>query len=272
MALPIDIADFSFRYLANSPYALDHISLKVPAGTICAILGPTNAGKTTLLHAIAGVAGNHNREAIASGTMHIGDNSYVPLPKHVLFPTVGLTIQEPYFQISGLRETVLDEIILTLECLGVSSPDARDRARYLVDSLGLAKLAERKPSTLSGGELQRVALATILIAESPVLLLDEPCNSLDGMSQHRLATLLCTLKHKTTILLGDYQVEFALKIADQFVVLSEGKIVFSGNRFDFLEGMAELQRLLPLDLWIGAINKLKQATGMERITRLVGLR
>ncbi|HEY6951934.1 MAG TPA: ABC transporter ATP-binding protein, partial [Bacteroidota bacterium] len=250
MAVKIEISQFSFRYGKASPLALNNISFGVEPGCICALLGPTNSGKSTLLHAIAGILGSHHREAAASGSITIGSEPYSPLPQKVLFPLVGLTIQDPYFQISGLRDSVLEEVSLTLECLGVSVEEARDRCRQLLDSLALTHLIDRKPVTLSGGELQRAALATILIARPPVLLLDEPSGALDGKARRQLASFVCSLRETTTMIISDNQLELAMMTADQFVVLDGGQLVFCGDRHQFIDNLGRFRALLPIDQWI----------------------
>jgi len=248
LALPVTISDFSFQYWKDAPFALKDITLSVRPGTICALLGPTNAGKSTLLQALAGILGEHHRQAIASGTVKIGEDTFSPIPRNVLFPTVGLTLQDPYYQISGIRERVWKEVGLTLEAYSLTESEIESRVKTLLERLGLHHLSERKPSTLSGGELQRVALANILIAQPQVLLLDEPCHSLDGTSQRRLASILCSLQGSTTVIVADYQLDFALRVAEQFVVVDTGRIAFNGDRSQFLTNLHTFRSLLPVDV------------------------
>ena len=172
MGLELEVSNFSFQYWKESPKALTDVSFTVPAGSVCALLGPTNAGKTTCLQAMSGALGSHHRESIASGVVRVGNEVHTPLPTRILFPQVGLTIQEPSYQISGLRPTVREEVNLTLESLSVDEQEITLRTNELLLILGLDRLANRNPADLSGGEQQRVALATILVARPPVLLMD----------------------------------------------------------------------------------------------------
>ncbi len=271
MALEIDISNFSFRHWQHGPAALSNISLSVRAGEICALLGPTNAGKTTLLHALAGVLGSHHPQSTASGQIRVGEHLYEPLPRSVLFPTVGLTIQEPYYQISGLRDSVLEEVALSLETIGFSTDEAANRTIDLLRKMGLEHLAGRKPFALSGGELQRVALATILAVRPAVLLMDEPCNSLDGGAQQRLATLIRSLRGTATILIADYQIDVALKTADKFIVMSGGTVVFCGDRDLFLAHLSDFRSILPVSGWIEIQKALKGQSVDRRVARLAGI-
>ncbi len=272
MALELEISHLSFQYWKDSPIVLTNVSLTIPPGSICALLGPTNSGKTTLLQAIAGLLGSHHREAVASGTIRLGEETFAPLPERILFPTVGLTLQDPYYQISGLRDSVLEEVLLTLEPLDLPRSEIQNRATGLLDTLGLAHLSHRKPTTLSGGELQRVALANIIIAKPQVLLLDEPCNSLDGAAQRRLASILCSLKGSTTTLIGDYQTEFAMRTADQFIVLDGGKMVFAGDRSRFVENLMTFRALLPVDALEQTLGDPASSALRKRMARILGIR
>jgi energy-coupling factor transporter ATP-binding protein EcfA2 len=251
---------------------LKDFSLNVPTGSICALLGPTNSGKTTLLQSIAGVLGSHNHEAIATGSIRVGNEVCAPLPRRIMFPAVGLTLQDPFYQISGFRNSVLEEISLTLETLDLPESEMQSRVVNLLDTVGLSHLSLRKPSTLSGGELQRVALANILVAQPHVLLLDEPCNSLDGVAQRRLAKIICSLRKSTTVLIGDYQLEFAMHTADQFVVLDGGKIAFAGDRSQFLDNLPTFRSLLPVEVLERSLGTLTGSVMKKRIMRMLGNR
>jgi len=249
--------------------ALTNIHLTVASGTVCAVLGPTNSGKTTLLHAIAGTLGSHHHDALSAGSIGIGEQLFRPLPRSVLFPTIGLTIQDPYYQISGLRDSVGEEVALTLESLDVDHSEIQSRVTKLLESLGISHLATRKPATLSGGELQRVALANILIAEPSILLLDEPANSLDGTSLHRLAAVVSGLKGSSTIVIADSQIDLALMVADQIVVMDGGRLVFSGDRIKFIESLPMFSSLLPVDTIELALTALAAIKQKDWITRLI---
>jgi energy-coupling factor transporter ATP-binding protein EcfA2 len=270
LAPELRISALSFQYWKDSPKALTNVNVTIAPGTICTVLGPTNAGKTTLLQAIAGVLGNHHQDAVASGRIVVGEEQFEPLPGRVLFPTVGLTLQDPSYQISGLRETVFDEVSLTLDGLAMDNTQIQHRATSTLTALGLAHLAHRKPSTLSGGELQQVALANILVARPPVLLLDEPSNSLDGIAQRRLASIICALRGDTTVLLADYQLEFALLVADQFVVLDGGSVVFSGTRSAFLDALASFEPLLPSHMLEEALRTIPASSRRNNIMKSLG--
>jgi energy-coupling factor transport system ATP-binding protein len=191
----------------------------------------------------------HHPEAVSSGHLQIGDRSFDELPAQILFPTVGLTLQDPHVQISGVRDTVFGEVLFTLENTGTVPENPAGLIMPLLRNLGIDLLADRKPASLSGGETQRVALATILVAQPPVLLLDEPATALDMTAQEKLRGILRSMKDKTTIVVTDTQLDFALGVCDQIVVLKDGAILFDGTPGAFLRRMQDFATALPLETW-----------------------
>lgn len=256
MAHALSVASFTFRYPGAARPALSELSLDFPAGKCSVVLGPTGAGKSTLLQALAGVLGSHHRHAAAQGRIAVGPRSFEPFARSILFPEVALFLQDASVQISGLRETVEDEVRFALDNLGLPEAEARERVRAQLDEMGLAALSRRAPGQLSGGELQRVALAGVLVSRPSVLLLDEPLNSLDAPAQARLLRILASLRGRATIVLADYTVDAAIRIADHVVVLSEGSACFQGPPAHFVRRAAEFAKLLP-------------AGDLERISTLV---
>ena len=250
MADRINIQAFSLQYSAATPRVLSSLILEIPRGTCCAILGPTGAGKSSLLHCLAGTMRRHHPESLSSGSIQIGDRLFDGLPPRVLFPAVGLALQDPHVQISGVRDTVFGEVLFTLENTSQVPEDPSAVIVPLLRKLGIDHLADRKPTTLSGGETQRVALATILVARPPVLLLDEPTTAMDLAAQERLRGILRGMKQTTTIILTDTQLDFALGICDQIVVLEQGKVLFDGSPGKFLRRMEEFRALIPLESWL----------------------
>jgi energy-coupling factor transport system ATP-binding protein len=259
MAAAVTLNAFSYCYPSATRNALTDISLHLPAGSCCALLGPTNAGKSTLLQALAGTLGKHYAGK-ATGSITIGTERYHPLPSTVLFPHVGMVLQDPHVQISGLHESVYDEIAFTLRNIGTPFDQERKRIHEVSSTLGLEPLLSRDPSTLSGGELQRVALASILVAEPDVLLLDEPVVSLDAANRTALTRFLRSINKRTTIVWAETQIDEVLFAADTFVVLNEGRSVFLGGRRAFCKQLGEFDHLLPVNDWISLSHRLDSGT------------
>ena len=272
--MEIEARDFSFRYSESANAALSSLTFAIPSGSCCAILGPTGAGKTTLLYALSGALGAHYSSGRGTGLVRIGGEEFNPVPQNVLFPRVGLALQEPHVQISGLRETVLEEIQFTLENIGLDDNLIEARTIDILRQLRIQHLAERKPGTLSGGEMQRVALASLLVARPPVILLDEPVTSIDGPGCLTLARSIVSLKKKSTVLFTDTGLDLALSVADLILVLAAGQQMFFGEKKLFLQNLQSFSGILPAHIWQSISNKLLSpgTDRQRRFARALGIR
>ncbi len=164
---------------------LSDVSLVVGAGDVVGLSGPSGSGKSTLLHTIGGLI------PPAAGSVTLGGerlDALTPTERAALrLRQVGFVFQFGHL----LPElSALDNVAVVLRLQGQSRAAARDQARTLLDGLGLGALAERRPGQLSGGELQRVAVARALIARPAVVLADEPTGALDSANGNVVLDLL----------------------------------------------------------------------------------
>ena len=257
--------------------AISALSLTIPEGSCVGIVGPTGAGKTTLLHCLAGILGKHHPGIVLSGRLQIGDVAYEGFPRDILFPTVGLVLQDPFVQISGVRDKVYEELLFTIENTGRGGEGSDFLIQSVLRNLGIEHLANRKPTTLSGGETQRVALASILIAEPSVLLLDEPITALDATAQAKLRAILKGLHGKTTVLLTDTQIDFPLSVCDEIVILDQGKMIVAGKPRQLLSDGHDLANVGGWKRWGRITARLKDLSHeasreAPRILKALGLR
>jgi ABC-type polar amino acid transport system ATPase subunit len=203
------------------------VDLDVAPGEICALMGTSGAGKTTVLRAVAAL------QPFSAGTMTIGDFSLRPGPLQqesrlrALRSKVGMV-----FQAHSLFDhlTVLDNVTLALiHVLGWPRERANGAARALLSSLGVAERAGAFPREISGGQAQRVAIARALALDPLLLLLDEPTSALDPARRGALGeTLRALASQGRGLLISTHDVEFARTSADRAVILSEGVVVEQG--------------------------------------------
>ncbi len=195
--------------------AVEGASFDVPEGSIVAIVGPNGSGKSTLLRLIGGLLQPD------SGEIRITDR-----PVEGADPRVGIVFQEP--RLLPWRD-VIGNVALPLELAGVARPAREERARELLDLVGLAGFDRARPHQLSGGMRQRAAVARALIREPSVLLLDEPFSALDALTRERLDLELLRLWERTgtTIVLVTHDIAEAVFLADRVLVLSArpGRVV-----------------------------------------------
>jgi iron(III) transport system ATP-binding protein len=203
--------------------ALDGVDLTVTAGQFMVLLGPSGSGKTTLLRLVAGI------DRPTAGSIAIGGTVVADRGHHLPPQRRGLAM---VFQDYALwpQVSVLSNVAYALERLHLPRQEARRRALAMLDRVGLAQLANRRPPELSGGEQQRVALARALVARPAVLLCDEPLSHLDADLRERLRTEIATLarENDTTVLYITHDQGEAFALADQIGVLQSGQLVQCG--------------------------------------------
>jgi sulfate transport system ATP-binding protein len=226
--------------------ALDDVSIQVPDGALTALLGPSGGGKSTLLRVIAGL------EEPDAGEVRIAGRSMAGVPPQER--GVGLVFQH-YAPFRHM--TVRDNVAFGLRVRRRPKPEVRARVDELLELVHLAGFAKRYPSQLSGGQRQRMALARALAVQPEVLLLDEPFGALDARVRRELRDWLRGLHdemHVTTIFVTHDQEE-AMELAEQIVVVNEGRVEQAGSPADLYERPAN-----PFVMsFIGPVNRVGEA-------------
>lgn len=243
----IRVVDLSFRYPPPVPgtpavSVLDGLSFEVAQGEAVALMGPIGAGKTTLLLTLAGLAPEMTGGEL-SGNAWIGGREVRQQPLEELGRHVGLVFQHADHQLFNM--SVLDEVAFGLEGLGLPPAEIEARAYWALDRLGLGGHLDRAPWQLSGGEQKRLALATVLALQPPVILLDEPMAGLDPIGRRAISDVLHELKRSagTTILVAEQDPEFVARWADRVIVLAEGRLAFDGPVRKVFSDVTALHRL-----------------------------
>ena len=222
MADPITIENVGKAYPGGNQ-ALRDVSLEVDPGTFLVLLGPSGSGKTTLLRCLAGI------ERVSSGRIAIGKRTVADGRIHVPPDQRDLSM---VFQDYALwpHLSARDNVAFALRRRHLSRAECRARALAMLDRVGLAALAGRYPNELSGGEQQRVALARALIADTGLILCDEPLSNLDADLRERMRVEISALVREaaaTTVYITHDQAE-AFALADQVGVLERGRLVQAG--------------------------------------------
>jgi ABC-type polar amino acid transport system ATPase subunit len=216
------------RVTRDSRDVLSGVNLDLKPGSICALMGRSGAGKSTVLRAAVAL------QSFDEGEITLGDVRLVPGPVppesglRALRRQVGMV-----FQAHALFEhlTALENVTLApIHTLGVSSIDAESAARALLESLGVAARAGAWPRQLSGGEAQRVAIARALALDPAMLLMDEPTAALDPARRGALAATLRGLAAQGRgLLIATHDVDFAMDCATEVIILAAGRIMEHGG-------------------------------------------
>jgi iron(III) transport system ATP-binding protein len=223
VAEPITIEDLGKTYPGGNQ-ALRDVSLTVEPGTFLVLLGPSGSGKTTLLRCLAGI------ERVTSGRITIGQRTVADGKGHVPPDQRDLSM---VFQDYALwpHLTARDNVAFALRRRHLSRAECRIQALEMLGRVGLGALADRYPNELSGGEQQRVALARALIADTGLILCDEPLSNLDADLRERMRVEISALVREaaaTTVYITHDQAE-AFALADQVGVLERGRLVQVGT-------------------------------------------
>lgn len=233
MAL-IDILDFSYRYPLSDEFALKNIDLIVEKGEFVAVIGANGSGKTSLCNAIRGfIPLFYKGDTFGKVCIEGDDISTASLG--ALAEKVGYIFQNPFNQISYVKDTVFEEIAYGLENLGIDPVEICKRTEQMIKRLGIEYLQNKNPFELSGGQQQRVALASILVMEPDILVIDEPTSQLDPLGTEQVFDVIDFVKKEgKTVILVEHKIDLLARYADRVVVMRDGRIVLDGPTEDIL--------------------------------------
>jgi len=209
------------------------------------VLGGSGSGKSTLLRTLCGLVPHFHGGTFAGRVQICGCDTRRTRPKD-LAGSVGLVFQDPENQ--AVMASVEREIAFGLENLGMDGPRITRLVEESLISLGLSRLRRAELATLSGGELQKVALAAVIAMQPQVLLLDEPTSQLDPVSSEELLAAIRRLAEDTgaTILLAEHRVERCLHLATRVIYMEDGAVVVDADPQAFARWAVQSHReLLP---------------------------
>lgn len=231
--------NLTYRY--NEQLALNHLSLDVRQGERLALLGANGSGKSTLLRLFDGLAFPESGELLFDGE---------PLTASKLLNTdftfqfrrrVGLVFQNPDAQL--FNPTVFDEIAFGPLQLGWPREQIREKVNHTLEAMEIAHLRNRSPHRLSGGEKKRVAIASVMILDPEVLLLDEPTAALDPKSQTQIIDLIASFSGGSkTVITATHDLDSLEEISDRCVLFESGRIVGDGSAIEILHDVDLLRR------------------------------
>jgi iron complex transport system ATP-binding protein len=223
----------AFRYdeRRTSAFVLQSVTAELRRGEILGLLGPNGSGKTTLLRLLSGT-----RPPLA-GTVRLDGTSLERIPRRVVAQRIAVVPQE--------MQLAFDYTVIEMALMGrhphlglfeLEGPHDVAIARDALRATGTAALESRQFNTLSGGEKQRVVIASALTQASEILLLDEPTASLDLRYQLEVAALLRTLNHErgVSIVISTHDLNLAASVCQSLLMLRDGRVIASGSPEDVL--------------------------------------
>ncbi|MFP5362262.1 MAG: amino acid ABC transporter ATP-binding protein [Thermoleophilia bacterium] len=207
---------------------LEDIDLAIAKGEAVVVAGPSGSGKSTMLRCINGL------ESVDSGSVLFEGNAVDPRSKSIgrMRAEIGMVFQQ--FNLFP-HKTVLENITLApVRVKGVASQAARERARELLQTVGIPEKADASPADLSGGQQQRVAIARALAMDPKLMLFDEPTSALDPeMIREVLDVMRALARGGMTMVVVTHEMGFAREVCDRIVFIDEGQIVEQGPPAEF---------------------------------------
>lgn len=230
----IELKNVSFKYELQEEKTIKNLDLYVKQGEFVGIIGKNGSGKTTLCNIIRGIIPDFVQGTI-TGSISIDNKNINDIERGEMAELVGFVFQNPFSQISGIKKTVFEEIAYGLENLGVPREEIRQRVTDVIKLLKIEDLQDKNPNELSGGQSQRVAIASIIVMNPKVLIFDEPTSQLDPLGTEEIFDILKLLKSQNkTIILVEHKIDLIAEYADRVVVMDDGQIIFNGETHEIL--------------------------------------
>jgi len=214
----IELRHVTYRYPGTSQHVLQDLSLTVKEGEFLLVIGPSGSGKSTLLRCLNGLVPHFYGGQFAGDVRVCGQDPVAAEPRR-MSRYVGFVFQDPEAQF--VVDAVEDELVFAMENHAVPQATMRKRVEEVIDQLDIAHLRQRRVSTLSGGEKQRVAIAAVLTLQPQVLVLDEPTSQLDPQAAEEVLHALVRLNRDLglTIVLSEHRLERVAQYADRILYL-----------------------------------------------------
>jgi energy-coupling factor transporter ATP-binding protein EcfA2 len=224
----------SYRHAGAPGAALRGIDVELRDGEVVGLVGPNEAGKSTLCLVLAGLA-----PKVIGGTLNgrvlIDGEDAAGLATHELVSRVGIVLDDPGTQRSGVTRTVYEEVAFGPSNLAVGREELVRRTDHALALLHIEHLADRDPRHLSGGQQQLVAIASIVAMEPRHLVLDEPTSGLDPAGTSLVGEALVRLAAEgASILVAEHKTDLLAGLAHQVIVLESGRVAISGPAGDVL--------------------------------------
>jgi len=237
----INFKNFHFRYRGAQKKALEDISFQLDVGEFLVIMGPTEAGKSTLATCLNGLVPNFNKGQIEGEITVLGK---IPRQTSIseMAASIGIVFQD--FETQLFSTTCELEVAFPLENASVQWEEMDRRVNQNLEYVGLSNFRQRSPATLSGGQKQKLAIASVMAMEPQLLVLDEPTTDLDPVSKRAILEIIHRIRQQKgmTLVLVEHDTEEVLG-ANKILLLKDGKIDFFGPSQEVLSRVDLLERI-----------------------------
>ena len=236
------LEDVSYKYPLEDREILKNINLDIKKGEFWAVIGKNGSGKTTLCNVLRRFIPDFYKGEL-KGKITLEGKELKDYSAKEIVQKVGFVFQNPFTQISGVKETVFEEIAFGLENLALDVEYIKKRVEETLKLLRIEELKDKNPYELSGGQGQKVALASIIAMDPEIMVIDEPTSQLDPKGTEEIFEIIDILKKEgKTIILVEHKLELIAEYAEKVMVLDEGEMILSGNTEDVLKNKILLEK------------------------------
>ena len=236
------LENVSYQYPLENRKVLKNINLDIKKGEFWAVIGKNGSGKTTLCSILRRFVPDFYKGEL-TGKITLEGKELEEYSQKEIVQKIGFVFQNPFTQISGVKDTVFEEIAYGLENLGLEREVIISEVEKILKLLEIEKLRDRNPYDLSGGQKQRVALASIIAMNPDILVIDEPTSQLDPKGTEDIFKIINLMANEgKTIILVEHKLELIAEYAQNILVLDEGEIILSGKAKEVLNNKILLEK------------------------------
>ena len=257
------IENVNYKYPLENKQVLKNINIEIKKGEFWAIIGKNGSGKTTFCNMLRRFVPDFYKGEL-TGKIMLEDKELKDYSQKELVQKIGFVFQNPFTQISGVKDTVFEEIAYGLENLGLDKEEIISRVEKILKLLEIEKLRDRNPYDLSGGQKQRVALASIFAMDPDILVIDEPTSQLDPKGTEDIFKIINLMANEgKTIILVEHKLELIAEYAENILVLDEGEIILSGKAEEVLNNKILLEKEIGMTQYSMLAYELEKARKVE---------
>ena len=257
------IENVNYKYPLEEKQVLKNINIEIKKGEFWAVIGKNGSGKTTFCNMLRRFVPDFYKGEL-TGTITLEDKELKDYSQKELVQKIGFVFQNPFTQISGVKDTVFEEIAYGLENLGLKKEEIIFKVEKILKLLEIEKLRDRNPYDLSGGQKQRVALASIIAMNPDILVIDEPTSQLDPKGTEDIFKIINLMANEgKTIILVEHKLELIAEYAQNILVLDEGEIILSGKAEEVLNNKILLEKEIGMTQYSILAYELEKARKVE---------
>lgn len=238
----LKLRDINYKYPLSENWVLKNINMGIKKGEFWAVIGKNGSGKTTLCNLLRGFIPDFYKGELL-GEVTIENRKLSEYSPKEITEKIGFVFQNPFTQISGVKETVFEETAFGLENLGLEVNYIRAKVEEVLKLIGIEHLKDKNPYELSGGQRQKVAFASIIAMDPEILIIDEPTSQLDPQGTEEIFKIINMLSKKgKTVILVEHKIEMIAEYAEKIIVLDKGEIILTGDTKEILKNKILIEK------------------------------